>query len=184
MTGRQLAGSRPFACLATPLSSEPFPPPPNTFLHVLAGATRRPFIRSQTAGLGGASASRHLSLRLRLQPPRAAHPKLPKASVWATRFPRPAPSTHPPRRAASCPPWSRGLRDAGRPRPPSPPRPPRPLTRRAASSHPRRRHRCHLGAAQAFPGSRGPVRQTLRLPPGPLQKPFPARLRWSQLCAP
>lgn len=108
-------------------------------------------------------------------PARSLRPRSPASAP-------PAPSAHPPCGSASCQPWSPGLRDAGRPRLPRPPAPPRPLTRSAAGS----RRLCRpdrFGEAQAFPGSRGPVRQRIRLPPRPRQTPFPVRLRRPQLRA-
>lgn len=108
-------------------------------------------------------------------PARSLRPRRPASAL-------PTPSAHPPCGSASCPHWSTGLRDAGQPRLPSPPAPPRPLTRSAAGS----RRLCRpyrLGEAQAFPGSRGPVRQRIRLPPWPRQTPFPVRLWRPQLRA-
>lgn len=174
----ELAGTPP----ATPLSSGPFfllhPERPSTSGPEVQGApsSSAPSERAlqRSAAVRVAQATSRLS-----RPPRHPSPQ-PRASAPAA--PRPRPSAHPPCGSASCPHWSPGLRDAGRPRLPSPPAPPRPLTRSAAGSR-RLCRRGRLDAAQAFPGSRGPVRQRLRLPPRPRQTPFPARLRWPQLRA-
>lgn len=156
----------------------PHPSPPDLFLlHPERFGTSRPEVQ------GAHSSTPH---KLGLQPsavvPVASTAPHPPSPASASRQLPPAPSAHPPCGSASCPHWSPGLRDAGRPRLPSPSAPPRPLTRSTAGS----RRLCgpdRFGEAQAFPGSRGPVRQRIRLPPRPRQTPFPVRLRRPQLRA-
>lgn len=179
-----------FHSLDTPLFSGPFSSSTQHIPHVVPRSSNVS-LRSLPPLLSEAFRSPALSWSCRrtwhqpLQPERLGHPPGQPRAPRPRRPPLPAPRpAHLPCSSAGCALGRRRLGSAGRPRLPRPPGPPRPLTRSAA----RRRRRCRQPrTAQAFPGSRGPVPQMLRLPPWPGQTPFPApvwrpRLGACQLC--